>query len=151
MDKAGREKPQPPVPVDGTQSDERKQGMGSVRERIREMERLAGLVKDETSHARAESILLAPVVSVSGCVQTGDLDTRGDVGVSGSAVRSENKEGTESTEGVKSREDTQGRELTPPALVFDLTPGREPSPARYKHGEPLQLGEFALMSVVVCN
>lgn len=32
--------------------------------------------------------------------------------------------------------------LTPPKLgpVFDLTPGREPSPARYKHGEPLQFG-----------
>ena len=25
--------------------------------------------------------------------------------------------------------------------VFDLTPGREPSPARYRHGEPLQFGE----------
>lgn len=33
-------------------------------------------------------------------------------------------------------------ELEPPKLVpvFDLTPGREPSPARYKHGEPLQFG-----------
>jgi hypothetical protein len=28
-------------------------------------------------------------------------------------------------------------DLRPPAPVFDLTPGREPSPARYKHGEPL--------------
>ncbi|KAL7424843.1 hypothetical protein Q5752_000528 [Cryptotrichosporon argae] len=28
--------------------------------------------------------------------------------------------------------------LTPPGPIFDLTPGREPSPARYKHGEPLQ-------------
>ena len=34
-------------------------------------------------------------------------------------------------------------DLVPPTLgpVFDLTPGREPSPARYKHGEPLQRGE----------
>ena len=39
--------------------------------------------------------------------------------------------------------DGQGEmNLTPPKLgpVFDLTPGREPSPARYKHGEPLQFG-----------
>jgi hypothetical protein len=35
-------------------------------------------------------------------------------------------------------------DLTPPKLggpVFDLTPGREPSPARYKHGEPLHFGK----------
>ncbi|OWZ45114.1 hypothetical protein C356_03199 [Cryptococcus neoformans c45] len=39
---------------------------------------------------------------------------------------------------------TEGEEkgdevLRPPApeMIFDLTPGREPSPARYKHGEPL--------------
>jgi hypothetical protein len=31
--------------------------------------------------------------------------------------------------------------LVPPGPIFDLTPGREPSPARYKHGEPLQFGE----------
>lgn len=33
--------------------------------------------------------------------------------------------------------------LDPPKMsgpVFDLTPGREPSPARYRHGEPLQFG-----------
>lgn len=30
----------------------------------------------------------------------------------------------------------------PPPPIFDLTPGREPSPARYKHGEPLHFGEF---------
>lgn len=29
----------------------------------------------------------------------------------------------------------------PPPPIFDLTPGREPSPARYKHGEPLHFGE----------
>lgn len=29
-------------------------------------------------------------------------------------------------------------DLPPPGPIFDLTPGREPSPARYKHGEPLQ-------------
>ncbi|ORX38018.1 hypothetical protein BD324DRAFT_608403 [Kockovaella imperatae] len=28
-------------------------------------------------------------------------------------------------------------EMKPPGVIFDLTPGREPSPARYKHGEPL--------------
>lgn len=31
-------------------------------------------------------------------------------------------------------------EFVPPP-IFDLTPGREPSPARYKHGEPLHFGE----------
>lgn len=31
--------------------------------------------------------------------------------------------------------------VVPPAPLFDLTPGREPSPMRYKHGEPLQFGE----------
>lgn len=30
--------------------------------------------------------------------------------------------------------------LNPPGPIFDLTPGREPSPARYKHGEPLHFG-----------
>ena len=29
------------------------------------------------------------------------------------------------------------QQLKPPERLFDLTPGREPSPARYKHGEPL--------------
>jgi len=28
-------------------------------------------------------------------------------------------------------------DLRQPPPIFDLTPGREPSPARYKHGEPL--------------
>jgi len=35
--------------------------------------------------------------------------------------------------------------LCPPdmsAPVFDLTPGREPSPARYRHGEPLEIGRL---------
>lgn len=31
-------------------------------------------------------------------------------------------------------------DLHPPP-IFDLTPGREPSPARYKHGEPLHFGK----------
>jgi len=31
----------------------------------------------------------------------------------------------------------EGSPLLPPPPMFDLTPGREPSPARYKHGEPL--------------
>ena len=30
--------------------------------------------------------------------------------------------------------------LPPPQPIFDLTPGRESSPARYKHGEPLEHG-----------
>lgn len=34
--------------------------------------------------------------------------------------------------------------LAPPGPIFDLTPGREPSPARYRHGEPLQFGEHGL-------
>lgn len=32
-------------------------------------------------------------------------------------------------------------DLIPPGPIFDLTPGREPSPARFKHGEPLRTGE----------
>lgn len=39
--------------------------------------------------------------------------------------------------------------VVPPAPLFDLTPGREPSPMRYKHGEPLQFGAFGLESVGV--
>jgi hypothetical protein len=31
--------------------------------------------------------------------------------------------------------------LHPPVPTFDLTPGREPSPMRYRHGEPLQFGK----------
>lgn len=54
---------------------------------------------------------------------------------------------------LSSRNDQEGEyasrfkeeELVPPPKiggpVFDLTPGREPSPARYKHGEPLHFGE----------
>ncbi|WWC65566.1 uncharacterized protein I303_108184 [Kwoniella dejecticola CBS 10117] len=36
--------------------------------------------------------------------------------------------------------DVASLSLEPPekGMIFDLTPGREPSPARYKHGEPLQ-------------
>jgi hypothetical protein len=37
--------------------------------------------------------------------------------------------------------------LEPPGMVFDLTPGREPSPARYRHGEPLQFGESGDVTV----
>jgi hypothetical protein len=33
--------------------------------------------------------------------------------------------------------------LSPPVPTFDLTPGREPSPMRYRHGEPLQFGRLA--------
>jgi hypothetical protein len=32
--------------------------------------------------------------------------------------------------------------LHPPVPTFDLTPGREPSPMRYRHGEPLQFGKL---------
>jgi len=32
--------------------------------------------------------------------------------------------------------------LSPPVPTFDLTPGREPSPMRYRHGEPLQFGKL---------
>jgi hypothetical protein len=32
--------------------------------------------------------------------------------------------------------------LSPPVPTFDLTPGREPSPMRYRHGEPLQYGRL---------
>ena len=31
--------------------------------------------------------------------------------------------------------------VVPPVPLFDLTPGREPSPMRYRHGEPLQFGK----------
>ena len=36
-----------------------------------------------------------------------------------------------------------GSPLSPPVPTFDLTPGREPSPMRYRHGEPLQFGKLA--------
>lgn len=39
--------------------------------------------------------------------------------------------------------------LQPPVPTFDLTPGREPSPMRYRHGEPLQFGE--LMGEIDCT
>lgn len=41
------------------------------------------------------------------------------------------------------RRDVLSELLHPPAPppIFDLTPGREPSPARYKHGEPLHFGK----------
>jgi hypothetical protein len=34
--------------------------------------------------------------------------------------------------------------LHPPVPTFDLTPGREPSPMRYRHGEPLHFGELII-------
>lgn len=34
-------------------------------------------------------------------------------------------------------------DLREPPPIFDLTPGREPSPARYRHGEPLHFGELS--------
>lgn len=34
----------------------------------------------------------------------------------------------------------------PPPPIFDLTPGREPSPARYKHGEPLHFGKSSFLA-----
>jgi len=37
----------------------------------------------------------------------------------------------------------QFEELKSPLPTFDLTPGREPSPMRYRHGEPLQFGKPA--------
>jgi len=36
----------------------------------------------------------------------------------------------------------QFEELKSPLPTFDLTPGREPSPMRYRHGEPLQFGKL---------
>lgn len=38
--------------------------------------------------------------------------------------------------------------LHPPVPTFDLTPGREPSPMRYRHGEPLQFGKLCRLSAV---
>ncbi|TYJ51313.1 hypothetical protein B9479_008121 [Cryptococcus floricola] len=42
-------------------------------------------------------------------------------------------------EGEETLEPVVGDDLKPPekGVLFDLTPGREPSPARYRHGEPL--------------
>jgi hypothetical protein len=39
------------------------------------------------------------------------------------------------------KEEAKEQLTTPPGPIFDLTPGREPTPARYKHGEPLHFGE----------
>ncbi len=43
------------------------------------------------------------------------------------------------SEAFSDAEESDGQ-LVPPGPIFDLTPGREPSPARYKHGEPLHFG-----------
>ena len=48
------------------------------------------------------------------------------------------------------RDDEVG-EMRPPGVMFDLTPGREPSPARYKHGEPLSFGKSQLCLVLLVN
>ena len=48
------------------------------------------------------------------------------------------------------RDDEVG-EMRPPGVMFDLTPGREPSPARYKHGEPLSFGKSQLCLVPLVN
>lgn len=36
-----------------------------------------------------------------------------------------------------------------PGMIFDLTPGREPSPARYKHGEPLNFGKSRISLSII--
>lgn len=36
-----------------------------------------------------------------------------------------------------------------PGMIFDLTPGREPSPARYKHGEPLHFGKSRISLSII--
>lgn len=52
--------------------------------------------------------------------------------------RETDRDGETETEGEGEGDEV----LRPPApeMIFDLTPGREPSPARYKHGEPLHFG-----------
>lgn len=36
-----------------------------------------------------------------------------------------------------------------PGMIFDLTPGREPSSARYKHGEPLHFGKSRISPLII--
>jgi len=52
----------------------------------------------------------------------------------------EGKDGKKGKEGMEGKEEGENV-LIPPGPIFDLTPGREPSPARYKHGEPLHFGK----------
>lgn len=56
----------------------------------------------------------------------------------GDGDRETDRDGETETEGEGEGDEV----LRPPApeMIFDLTPGREPSPARYKHGEPLHFG-----------
>jgi hypothetical protein len=58
-----------------------------------------------------------------------------------SAEEEEEEEGHPSRISIISAS-TVDSDVPQPKMVFDLTPGREPSPARYKHGQPLPLGEF---------
>jgi hypothetical protein len=50
---------------------------------------------------------------------------------------------TEEEEGGGDQFEELKSPLQPPVPTFDLTPGREPSPMRYRHGEPLQFGELS--------
>lgn len=50
---------------------------------------------------------------------------------------------TEEEEGGGDQFEELRSPLSPPVPTFDLTPGREPSPMRYRHGEPLQFGELS--------
>jgi hypothetical protein len=69
--------------------------------------------------------------------------SNGDGDGDGESQRGRRESGTSGGGGVRDSIETDGEsELEPPGMVFDLTPGREPSPARYRHGEPLQFGEY---------
>lgn len=51
-----------------------------------------------------------------------------------------NRSESDMLEDAEETEDDE-RLVPPPTTIFDLTPGREPSPARYRHGEPLPKGK----------
>ena len=58
-------------------------------------------------------------------------------------INSRASNNTEEEEGGGDQFEELRSPLSPPVPTFDLTPGREPSPMRYRHGEPLQFGKLA--------
>lgn len=45
----------------------------------------------------------------------------------------------------------EGEKLELPKPIFDITPTREPSPGRYRHGEALHFGKFDLNDLMDCS
>ena len=75
-----------------------------------------------------------------------DYEHDGDSSYRGSGASAVPKHGEEGKSGME-----EGEMMQPPGMVFDLTPGREPSPARYKHGEPLAFGEPLILSLALTS